>query len=402
MSIESQPRRRPPIGSPTVQVRPAASNCLPPRCQALGQASLRDNPSGSPRGGSFRRYAMPMDRHRLWQRLRSLRAKPPGLASEGDRRHTFTAALEQAEQLLRSAESLGPETRPLAIFYGLSQGTRAVAAATIPDSRAWHLRGHGITHAGSLNRPIDRIRVVNDSSDRGSFHAIAEMLQSPSLPTAVEFGDILAALPMQFSQTSWTNRPRSILVEHLSQTNGAYLLSSPHIYARTRGWVPIELPASLEGTRESIVEYVNRNYPTLAGIKPIPDGNVRLQRTNEDLAMVVGFESDQHLGSEAARCRYLEDRTTEVSGQRFALPAFTGYPEPCHPTVVLWATLWVLSMLARYEPVRWSKSIDVDHNADGTALEEILDDALDWVPWCLLDALAPSLPDPNAAREVSS
>lgn len=341
-----------------------------------------------------------MERHRFWQRLRALRAIPPGLASTGDRRHTFTAALEQAEQLLHSAEGLGPETRPLTIFYGLSQGVRAVAAAIVPDSRAWRLRGHGITQDRSLDRPIDRIRVKDDATERGSFRVLADMLQSPSLPEPVELGDVLAALPLDLQNTSWKDRPRSILLDHLPQSNGAVLTSSPWIFARTRGWAPIDLPTSLEGTRESIVRYVDQNYPTLAGVRPLPDGNVRLVHAENELQMVVGFEADRSIGSDIGRVAYLQARTTQVAGQHFAFPRFPGYDEPCHPTVNLWATLWALSMLARYEPVRWSKALNVDSSSDGTAFEIILDDALDWVPWCLLDALAPSLPDPVAARAM--
>jgi hypothetical protein len=58
-----------------------------------------------------------------------------------------------------------------------------------------------------------------------------------------------------------------------------------------------------------------------------------------------------------------------------------------HPLNVVWACLWAFSMLARYEPVRWSGLVDVDRSGDATALEEILEDALDLVPTLLLDAL---------------
>ncbi|WP_371814102.1 YaaC family protein [Phycicoccus sp. HDW14] len=71
-----------------------------------------------------------VDATRHWQRLRWLRSNPPAFAARNrERRQTFSAALEQAEQLARSAANLGPETRPINLFYALSQGTRAIAAA---------------------------------------------------------------------------------------------------------------------------------------------------------------------------------------------------------------------------------------------------------------------------------
>lgn len=81
-----------------------------------------------------------------WQMLRTLRSSPPGNAQRGDRRQTFNAALEQAEQLFGAAANVGPAARPLLAFYGLSQAGRAVAAAALDVSnREYRLGGHGIT-----------------------------------------------------------------------------------------------------------------------------------------------------------------------------------------------------------------------------------------------------------------
>lgn len=44
------------------------------------------------------------------------------------------AALEQSEQLLRGAADLGFASRPLNLFYGLSQAGRAISAAWTPRS----------------------------------------------------------------------------------------------------------------------------------------------------------------------------------------------------------------------------------------------------------------------------
>jgi hypothetical protein len=92
-----------------------------------------------------------------WRYLRGMRADPPpAAASHQDRRATFTAALEQAEQLFDAADRADVMTKPLQLFYGLSQGTRAIAATApnVPDrqqgkpAEPWKLSGHGIAIPG--------------------------------------------------------------------------------------------------------------------------------------------------------------------------------------------------------------------------------------------------------------
>jgi len=120
-----------------------------------------------------------VDPTRYWRRLRWLRANPPGYASRNkERRETFTTALEQAEQLVRSAADLGPETRPINLFYGLSQGTRAVVAAREPSDKDFWLSNHGIAYRGNLDRSIANIEVEQLDTPGGSFTALARLLRS--------------------------------------------------------------------------------------------------------------------------------------------------------------------------------------------------------------------------------
>jgi hypothetical protein len=57
-----------------------------------------------------------------------------------------------------------------------------------------------------------------------------------------------------------------------------------------------------------------------------------------------------------------------------------------HPLVSWWATLWTLSMLARYEPGHWVASLNVDTNQRAVPLETILDAALSIVPQLISEA----------------
>ena len=82
-----------------------------------------------------------------WRSLRQRRAQVPAAAAKpAERAATFRAGLEQAEQQLRAAASIGYDSRALNLFYGLSQGGRALAAAA-PNlhGQDWRLKGHGLT-----------------------------------------------------------------------------------------------------------------------------------------------------------------------------------------------------------------------------------------------------------------
>jgi hypothetical protein len=77
-----------------------------------------------------------------WRWLRGLRATPPGFASrDPNRREVFASALEQAEQFLRAASDAGYTTKPVQLFYALSQAGRAICAVRSPE--VWEIHGHG-------------------------------------------------------------------------------------------------------------------------------------------------------------------------------------------------------------------------------------------------------------------
>lgn len=149
-----------------------------------------------------------------WGDLRSLRSLPPGYAGrDPQRRGVFSAALQQSEELLRGAEQLGYASRPLNLFYGLSQAGRAITAAGSPPhfslpgepDRAWLLKGHGIGVSGSsLDDPLEDILLRNQSPEPlparsnkplPAFPGLARVLGSDSLLQPVALVDLWAALP---------------------------------------------------------------------------------------------------------------------------------------------------------------------------------------------------------------
>ncbi|MEW2121213.1 hypothetical protein AB0945_39970 [Streptomyces sp. NPDC005474] len=90
-----------------------------------------------------------LDADEAWERLRASRSDPLGRADTGSRRKTYAAALDQAEQTFQAAATVGTATRPMQVFYGLSQAGRAIAAAAVAiKGEDWNLTSHGIKATG--------------------------------------------------------------------------------------------------------------------------------------------------------------------------------------------------------------------------------------------------------------
>jgi hypothetical protein len=65
--------------------------------------------------------------------IRATRASPPGHAhDDAERRRVYGAALAQFDELIAASAAVGPASRPLPLFYALSQAGRAVAELDLP------------------------------------------------------------------------------------------------------------------------------------------------------------------------------------------------------------------------------------------------------------------------------
>src|SRR5271165_1685858 len=92
----------------------------------MARSARRAVPQPTSTASDRRRQAstpMPIAPPEVWSRLRTTRAARPGNAAATDgRRRTYGAAMEQFEELMRAAEQVGAATRPLLLYYALSQG----------------------------------------------------------------------------------------------------------------------------------------------------------------------------------------------------------------------------------------------------------------------------------------
>ena len=143
--------------------------------------------------------------------IRATRAEPPGRASsEPERRATYGAALQQFDELLSAAAVAGHASRPLPLFYALSQAGRALAAA---HCESWVIRAHGLAEDRSTSgeNPLLR-RIKRHVSAGDALSAVCEALRAPDPVEPIEVGAAWAALPMlNRFLPSWEERWRPAL-----------------------------------------------------------------------------------------------------------------------------------------------------------------------------------------------
>jgi hypothetical protein len=228
-------------------------------------------PGGNRLGGTLDDLGAPR-RDELWRHIRGLRHGPPGLAgAAADRHEVFGAALEQAEELFDAAASVAAPSRPILLFYGLSQAGRAVAAASTAAPANWELQAHGIT-TGNRTVPSLSQLVIRDSvmgNRVGSFTRLAELLSSGSLPNGATFGEVWATIPdVASAPLTWGQAGHKSAL-----SGGAGFYEANGDYGVWIAGLPQRFAAP--HTEGEIADYLS-SYPSLAGNRPAsPDRGPR-------------------------------------------------------------------------------------------------------------------------------
>jgi hypothetical protein len=317
--------------------------------------------------------------------------------------------LEQSEQLLRGAEHLGHATRPLDLFYGLSQAGRAIAAAWSPpqfgsgtsQDRAWRLSSHGIRVSdSSLGDPLEDIVLCNQVAEPlpaqshkplPAFPALARTLGSDSLLQPVAFAELWAALPEATERPAPGARSRWSSLS-LEWDESAYAIG---VWV---GPVPAEMiPTWAIGFEDSqsaeVLAALRGHYPRmLRSEDPIVASQHSwapgLRRVWLQWTSPTSYKATpERLRGLAAFVRSdFEARLPSYRGRPWAFPLLR--EQELHPVVIWWAVLYTMSMLARYEPESWARAIDVNNSDWAVPLEHILDQALPALPEVIYEALA--------------
>ena len=336
--------------------------------------------SGGPRltGGTLADLASP-SREVVWRHLRALRHQPPGRASGGERRRVFGAALEQAQQLFAAAASVDHASQPILLFYGLSQAGRAIAAcSTAAGHNDWRLTGHGIEVPNLDQRPeLPDLAIANKR--KGSFTQLAPLLHSGSLPAGASLGQIWLTIPDLANPLlgNVSNYLPTLRLAHLSEDGrpefSSWIEGMPWRFAEPY-------------TEAEFVEFCS-SYPTLAGSvgRPVASQPPLLDEERQSVQVHRAWtltESDDP-------GKFLSRHTRPYLGDddRYIFPSVGGDQQTLHPLLAWWAILFVLSMLARYQPDTWTADLEVDKSPYAVPLEALLDRALVTCPQLILHAI---------------
>jgi hypothetical protein len=337
----------------------------------------------------------------VWWRIRATRSAPPTAATaRRDRRRTYLAALEQAEQLMRAADSVRPASSPLLLFYGLSQAGRAIAAAASDlTADAWRLDGHGIhiSPATALAGPdLPGITMTTDPPGaRGSFVRLSELLDSPLWPRSqssdsVRLDSLWDCIPdcVDLPLNGDTRERRTPLyIDHRDpDPDPSALVPTP--VCGLPGWV-----AKADDGHAALAEYLTAfELPDRAEIPyrlSSADGPPDFTIDIDGWAEVTMNWSmpDGHKAGVAEKSAFLESFTRPYQRARYLFPALTPQRQTIHPLMAWWGVMFTLSMLARYQPDRWGTYIDVDSSPQAVALEKVLALARTAVPMLVLETL---------------
>lgn len=331
------------------------------------------------------------DPARPLQLIRATRSAPPGLAAGNhDRQRTYGAALQQFEELLAAAQTAGPASRSLPLFYALEQSGRALVAVHAPSGTTQY-GSHGLgVESNDFALPLQRVAVVPKGT--GSFQAVASATGSAPLTGPVELGALWASLPESGNERlAGSSHPSALLVAPQEPFRETFSFTHTE---RARALV-CGLPESVttappEGRLEALATCLAA-YPGAARWESPFEGNVSLL--------------DDPVAGAVAQLQWRLPEAVGSSGQRWDFlmstiaPSYNshqhGYLRPVvgaggdHPSPLMtwWALLFALSMFARYKPAEWVQLLNVDRSADATVVESILTQGLEAVPRLVLGAI---------------
>lgn len=307
--------------------------------------------------------------------IRTTRSRPPELAKDSaERRDSYRAAIAQFEELLAAASHAGPASRPLLLYYALTQGGNAILAARAPDPT--YKPHHGLRW--SRRGPVLERRISFQST--GAFPAVATCLGSRVPTRSVSLGEIWRALP-EFNDHGLPTRA-PIPIQAWLWTEGRY----PDWIKLRETRVGIVLDVSVEHYEE--LEKLLENYPTSPGWEPAAlGGGVQYAYTPRGMGVVAYWRADGWTEGDHQR-RFASVAPPYRNLGSWLIPDVGETQQPMRPLLGWWVVLYGLSMLSRYEPGTWTRALNIDHSAIAGVLEALMEEALRAIPDLVLEELA--------------
>lgn len=326
-----------------------------------------------------------------WRRLRTLRHSPPGHAARGQRRELFSAALEQAEQFFRAADSVGYDTKPVMLYYGLSQASQAILAAQHDPKGQQSTTSHGvdcpnraqIATVGDLD--VCDARTGSGATPKGgAFQLLAGVLDSPTLPGPVQLRQLWISLPEGVG-LPLAGGPDALFGAVLLERHDGRGYSDAFQDTLARVVKLANLPSSLMPLDVGDVQReIHERYPALAHFRVMRD-----ERQCPEMAKWVmllsppGLRASLSFDREGKYMEHSEMHGLAEMGPRAYLdreassmwlpPVLPGNAAPLHPLITWYAVLFGLSEQARYSPTTWARAININTSPDATALENLMD-----------------------------
>lgn len=321
----------------------------------------------------------------IWASIRTTRAERPGKAGpNGKRADVYVAALEQFEQLIQAARTVGYASRPLPLYYALSQAGRAIAAAHV--MQPWELRGHGLKVCVQTSPLSTIVRPVPGPQD--SFSRLCSASPGPlTEPVGVEA--LFASLPDLFGVDVPGESRRRPLSVHLEPMDGhIYPYLNPYMQATVAG-LPNRVFEGLDQEASDLALMAElEHYPTAAGWQRYSPQGIHLERPDDygwavELQWDAGGQSPEDHESKLLKVA----PEYRLSGRHWMRPTLNAAGDSLSVLMTWWALLYGLSVVARYHPREWANTLQVNKSRIAVPLERTLDIALEAVPHYVLEAL---------------
>jgi len=325
----------------------------------------------------------------IWFALRERRGSLEARSLLGEsttRRQTFAAAMAQFEEQMTAAKIVSPATRPLNLYYGLAQAGMAIAAAHAPEP--WGFSSHGLKLVDTKPELPD-IQVRTEGN--GAFQKVASATGSPGISSPVSLGRLWASLP-DLGQTA--PLPGSHEPVALDLRSRVFPGKGP----RASIYMPSELIPVDETDEAALSKVAARfgeimtDYPSAKNYIGIPaeEGAVRApENSEEQWSVMVEWPRPGPPLNWASNWETFFDGVApeyRYRGDRFLRPSIDGSPPPS-PLMTWWVLLFGFSILARYQPRKWVRLLDLDKPGCAAVLQFALEEALSVIPHLVLEAL---------------
>jgi hypothetical protein len=282
--------------------------------------------------------------------------------------------------LIEAAAAATARTRPLSLFYALSQAGRAVAAARLQGE--WQLKGHGLqtTQLDAAHPSEVRVRLKPSRNALASFAGIGAAIDSELLEGLVTVGELWASLPglCDLIPEGHRNHPPPLGV--VVEDDATSPLRNWKIVTATVAPITADGP---EGVQQILSAYRHGRSATLRtiqGLKPL------VGWTKHGQGVQVCWPNPRE--DFGGQWEVLEDVAPLDSyvGDHWLRPELSDGSSPSE-LITWWALLYALSMLARYEPAAWFRALDYDSSPWAAPLGELLRIGVDVVPDLVLRSL---------------